>query len=412
MKRWVFTLLLSLVIFMSPGVIATPLLEQTGKSMVAGTPAEADGGTFLKSLIDRIKAINDYWYESTLTTFSKGKPIKESGKFYFKAPELVRFEAISAGHRSGSIVVKQKNGKIKAKTGGLIGGLTLSLSPQSKLLRTSNGFNIIESDLVTLLEALRSELGTNYKCIATASPFLYPGLSKVYVLEFLRPGDSVAQRIALDPERMLPVAWSIFSDGKLFSVVQVSNMAINANIADDLFVLGGQAKGEKAMGWALAASDEILQSSISAMGAECIIDGAVLKNATQAISEIKRLTSLLEQTSMTEPDPKNPGKFAWSSSGRQVLISRTSQIELLTATLRNLQRAIQKFESSHTNDCEGVSAHWSENLDCIDPSISRLYAMFEQDLPDPQAIRKESKNISDQANFLDGVILRISESLP
>lgn len=395
-------------------VQADPLLEQTSKSIVAGAGAgaESDGSAALKALIDRVKVMRDYWYESKLTTInSKGKTIVEAGKFYFKAPQMVRFEATAAGQKTGSIVVKQPNGKIRAKAAGIFGGLTLSLSPHSKLLRTSNGYNIIESDLSTLLETLRQEVGTQLKCLSSSGPCSYPGLAKVYVLEFVGNGDAVSQRIALDTERKLPVAWTIFNGGKLFSVVQVGKLAVNADIDDALFVLGGPAKDEKAIGIAAIPYEDILQAKIDALGKDVVIDCSLCQAARNALAEVQREGKALSETSLTQPNASRPGGFVWSDDGRQALLSRTTKIESLANTVRNLTRGVSGFESSHQSECAGLTAQWNEDFQAIDESIENLYLALDNDTPDPKFLSGEAKNVADQAAYVESLLIKVEEQL-
>lgn len=385
-------------------VMASPLTEQSSKSMIVGTAAETDGNPFLKSLTDRVKALKDYKYDSQLTTLTKGKIIKESGKFYYKAPQMVRFEAVQAGNRSGSVVVKQSDGKIKARAGGLLGSITLNLSPQSKLLRTTNGYNIVDSDMKTLLETVRAAVGSSAKVVATQSPSDYPGLPKVYILEFLREGDSVAQRIAVDSERKLPLAWSVFNDGKLFSVVQFDKLATNANIADDLFVLGAKNGDSKSIAMVAISMEDNLRSKVEALCEQCTIGGDLVAKTKQLLDTVHKLTVALTADSQTRLGDKS----GWSESGRELLLAKTNRVESLTSALRKLSPALKKFEASHGADAQGLNAHWTEDLNSIDGSISKLYEMLDQSNPDPQVVDAEARNISSNADFLDALLLKVS----
>jgi outer membrane lipoprotein-sorting protein len=390
---------------------AVPALEQPGQSMIAGTPSQTDGAPILKSLIEKVKSFKDYEYESTLTTIGgRGKAVTESGRFYFKAPQMVRFEAIKAGSRSGSVVVKQPDGKIKGKAGGLLGAITITLSPDSKLLKTSNGYNILESDLSTLLAAVRSAVASGNRVLATQQPSPFPGLPKVYILELVGQGDSVVQRIALDADRKLPVSWSIFNDGKLFSVMNVSKLAVNANITDNLFVLGGISNDGKSIGVPAVPLDNILQSKIDAMGKAGVLNAEIVKDAGEAVTEMERVSRILKDGGMSEPSTESPGTETWSLTGRQRLMGRTARIESLVAPLRNLQHLVKTFESTH-KDCAGISAQWNEDLDSIDQSVAKLYLLLDKDAPDQEVIQTEAENIRGQAGFLDALVLKISENL-
>lgn len=404
-----FALLLAVNLMAPPPAVAVTE-AQPATSMVVKLSGPSDGSSVLQSLIERVKMIKDYWYESTLTTFSeKGKAITESGRFYYKTPHMMRFEALKAGKRSGSVVVCQPDGKIRAKAGGLMGGLTLTLSPKSKLLRTSNGFNIVESDLSTLLESLRSAVKAGTKCLGTTSPSPYPGLTRAYILEFLDDSDQVSQRIALDTERKLPAEWTIFNNGKVFSLVQITKLAIDSNIADDMFFLGRDSEQQKGLSTSAIAVIDRLQEKVGAAGVG-VLNRDILDELKKASSELKRTSNLLGQESLTEHPADSPEKSIWSNFGRDILLTRATKIEAIAESLREMQPAIQNVENNHP-DCTGLTKQWLNDLDSIDQNIANLYAMFESDDPDPESIVREAANISTKQTDIDAVILKISESL-
>lgn len=379
--------------------------EQSSSSMFSARSNAEDGSKFLQSIMDRVKAIKDYWYESTLTTFNeKGKRVTESGRFYFKTPRMIRFEALKAGKRSGSVVVCQPDGKIRAKAGGLMGGITLTLSPKSKLLRASNGYNIVKSDLLSLLESLRASLNSGVRCLVTGSPGPYRGLSSAYVMEFI-DGDVVSQRIALDSERKLPVEWAIFDNGKILSLAHIYKLAIDSNIADTLFYLERSPEESKGLDASEMAVVERLRLS-----ATNVLNNETIADIKMAINELKTISEILSRDGLTEPGTDGLATVAWLQHGRAVLLSRATKIELLSNSLIEVRPAIQNFEINHS-ECANATDDWLNSLELIDQSVWNLYHMLETDEPAPKAIVAEAKNINAHTHRLESVIQQISECL-
>lgn len=58
--------------------------KQTAESIVIGKFGAVDGSALLKTLIEKAKSMRSYWYESTLTTYSKKKGVKNEGGFILK----------------------------------------------------------------------------------------------------------------------------------------------------------------------------------------------------------------------------------------------------------------------------------------------------------------------------------------
>lgn len=381
--------------------------QHSSSSMISNPSNAVDGSKFLQSLLDRVIAIKDYWYESTLTTFNaKGKAITESGRFYFKTPRMIRFEALKAGKRSGSVVVCQPDGKIRAKAGGMMGGVTLTLSPKSKLLRASNGYNLVESDLLSLLQSLRASVNSGKKCLVTGAPCAYPGIPSAYVLEFI-DGEVVSQRIALDTEQKLPVEWVIFDNGKILSLARISKLAINSNIADTLFYIERSSAEGKGLDASSVAVVERLRQSLSATD---VLNYGIVADIKVAINELKTMSEILSRDSLTQPGTDGLATVAWLQYGRAVLLSRATKIELLSNSLIEARPAIQNFENNHS-ECANATDDWLNSLELIDQSVWNLYLMLETDEPDPKAIVAEANNIKTHTHRLESVMQQISECL-
>lgn len=197
------------------------LLSKTGK----------DGTALVKSMLARSKQMKAYSFNSTLSTYKDGKEIVETGKLYYKKPNLLRFEVIKAGKRSGSVVVRQPDGKVRGKMGGALSGVKITLSPDSKMLKSANNYSVLESDLGSLLTDAAEQLGPNKSCLVGR----VPGLS-AQVIEIVGSDGLVAERITVDSAN-LPQEWLIFKGNSLFSKVQFANLKELASLPDELFSL-------------------------------------------------------------------------------------------------------------------------------------------------------------------------------
>ncbi len=415
--------LLSVLVLFSPPGFAVPA-NQSPDSMVIPKFGANDGKLLLNSILAKVKAMHDYWYESTLTTFQKQKPVTEKGRFYFRTPDLVRFEAIDAGSHSGSVVVKQADGKIKAKAGGFLGGIIVSLSPNSKLLKTANGYSIVESDLATLLEGVR-HLEDGQNLIASPSPCSYPGLGRALILELLGADKLVVQRIAIDQESKLPVDWLIFERDKLESICHIDKLVSNASIADSLFWLGKEsaiASGDltkSLSGTTFLCAD--LERKLAATAANTALDSQakldiksivdqITLEASQLINEsaASQSTNTIDIVNYDKPD--SGATTAVKASGAPVVLIRATEIETMTNALRSASPAIKNFDAITRSDIgsPALAASWDTSLAKITESVATLYSLVYANKPDLKAINEEGERIVQQAKTLEGILQRIS----
>jgi hypothetical protein len=116
--------------------------------------------------------------------------------------------------------------------GGALSGIKVSLSPDSKMLKSANNYSILESDLGSLLADAAEQLGPNKTCLVGR----VPGLS-AQVIEIVGSDGLVAERITVDASANLPQEWLIFKGNSLFSKVQFANLKELASLPDELFSL-------------------------------------------------------------------------------------------------------------------------------------------------------------------------------
>ncbi len=199
-----------------------------------------DGAAFIDSMIKAAESYPDYVFDFTMVNI-KGKKQTEVGKFYFKKPRLIRLEEVGS-FRKGSVAVLGPGGKVRAKPGGAFKFVSVELPPNSDLLRGANGYPMVDSDLISLAQALKKFIDKD-GCVSrvTENPIATAGDSKNYMLEVYHKSleGQIFKRVAVDPKTMLPVEWWDYLDGQLSSHSVWNNFKGNVGLADDLFTLKG-----------------------------------------------------------------------------------------------------------------------------------------------------------------------------
>ena len=378
----------------------------SSSSMVKELSTPADGAIFLKTLISNAKQFDDYWYESTLTTFrEKGKKVVETGRFYFKAPRLVRFEALKAGRKSGSVVVWQPDGKIRAKAGGLLGAIPLTLSPDSKLLRTSNGVNVLKSDLLSMLEGLKGSITSGTSCIVSKVPCEYPGISKAFVLELVGKDNQVKQRVALDSQKKLPREWAVFENGKLASLADFTKIALQSEATEAMFYLEGEKLAGKSLGMTAMATSDRIRQAVDTAG-EGLITPELMSEAATAIDELVSASDDIARAHLSERDSDDTS--VWAKNGRAELLARAASIEATADSLKELTPALKAYRRAGKGH-EEISGDWSRGLESIDRSTEIFYDSLESNKVDADSIIAEATSISNQASMLLGLVTTIKK---
>ncbi len=198
---------------------------------------------FIERMLKAADSYKDYVFEYEMTNY-KGKKLIEKGKFYFKKPRMMRLEEVGS-FRKGSIAVMGSGGKIKAKPGGALSFMTVDLAPSSDYLRSANGYPMVDSDLSSLAQALKTFIEKD-SCVARVTENTVQSSSnapsQVYMLEVYHGSNfegEIFKRVAIDPKSMLPVEWWDYIDGKLSSHSIWNNFKGNVGLADDVFTIKG-----------------------------------------------------------------------------------------------------------------------------------------------------------------------------
>ena len=202
--------------------------------------SKRDGTKLLRQLTARVKQLGSYKFEGQLVT-CKDKGLKiDSGKFYYMPESCIRVEVKGKGFKAGSVVVKQKNGAIRAQGGPALLGMKMNLQADSNMLMLANGLNIVDCDYLSLLNWLQAQIASGQKVYASDGPLLVqPYNTRVLVLETIEAGlpdgSNLAHRILIDPQKFVPVEWDIFKKGQFFSTVKFRNFESCPSFDESLF---------------------------------------------------------------------------------------------------------------------------------------------------------------------------------
>jgi len=202
-------------------------------------PNGKSGIALVDMLSANVNSLGTYKYDGIQEAQINGKNLKASGTFFYKPTNLMRVEVKQFGSKTGSVLVKGAEGKIKAKGGPQMLGIKLSLAPDSRLLQMPNGFSAFDCNLSALFQRLKKEAASGYKLVAAEQPVQLENFGKLaIVIESQAPSDSgnkVVDRIFVDPTVKLPVQWDQFENGEFQARSKFQNYQTNLQLDDSLF---------------------------------------------------------------------------------------------------------------------------------------------------------------------------------
>lgn len=204
-----------------------------------------DGRDFVQSMSKTATSANDYTFKCVINTFRDGKVIKEEGQFYYKRPSLMKME-VTEGAKKGAVAVLGTDGKVRGHLGGMLKMFSGTIGKDSGLLKSANGFSMMNSDYETLLRDLQKQISQGATCLVTPAPVTVAHTGdKVYVLEVYQQVDSdkqkdLTQRVFIDQKTGLPEQWNLYRQDQLFSSTDWKDVKVNIGLTNEVFSLKGK----------------------------------------------------------------------------------------------------------------------------------------------------------------------------
>ncbi|MCC6981214.1 MAG: hypothetical protein IT343_23025 [Candidatus Melainabacteria bacterium] len=197
-----------------------------------------EANAFIDNMGKEVDRLNDYSLLFETKTFKSGSSITEAGKLFFKKPKMMRIEETGEFNK-GSVAVLQKDGKARARGGGISGLVVLTLKPDDKMLDAANGDKMEDSDLASLVKVLKERLKAGQIARVSEKPVTVAGVSEpAYILELFKAGDpkTCLKRVWVHPSTYLPLRWDDY-DYKNPCLSTWKDVKGNVGLSDDLFKL-------------------------------------------------------------------------------------------------------------------------------------------------------------------------------
>ncbi len=213
-----------------------PIRQMSLKSFT--NDADKDGKPFIDRMVKAAGDLNDYSFNYEMNVFKKNRVISQRGNLEFKKPSKMRLE-VTDGPNDGSVAVMTQPGKVKGHLGGVLSIFSGTVSDHSSYLRCVNGWPMVESDFLSLAQAIRGYVYNDGKPTkVTSEPVEWQDGKKYYVVDLYEGSPKrLWKRIAVEPGNLLPVYWIDYEEGQLWTYSLWTNVQINPGIADSVFKL-------------------------------------------------------------------------------------------------------------------------------------------------------------------------------
>lgn len=196
-----------------------------------------DGKSLWDSIRKQVGAWKEYRTDVSLIFFKGGDTKETKSRVFWRNSEEVRIEVVSAGFKSGSVMVKHKDGHVRIHTGPMLAFVKMTVDPDSRLLKMENGRNVTKASIPSLVSELSEEMKAGLKCLVSSNSETIEGLPPVLEFQILNLDGSLNARVFVTSDKHIPVRWERFAQGKHTSMATFSGLSVDPGLADNLFQL-------------------------------------------------------------------------------------------------------------------------------------------------------------------------------
>jgi outer membrane lipoprotein-sorting protein len=182
----------------------------------------------LKQVQQRFDTLKDYQCIFVTTGYKNGKVKEETNNYFFKKPQLIRLE-VTSGKDKGAVAIYNRQGKVRAHAGGLLGVFKITMEPNDKRLLDSEGNSFVDSHLGGAIRDMSKLLAT----ASNASITEIDRQGRCYLLQVERPNKK--DLIIVNTQQLLPIEWQSYKDGQPTSKTEWRSLRVDQGLADSLF---------------------------------------------------------------------------------------------------------------------------------------------------------------------------------
>ncbi len=187
----------------------------------------------ISAAIENYKNLQSY----SVTLRSRNNDSSEEIKYYYKKPGFIRMEFIRP-HKGAVLVYNPLRKEVRLRPFGFFKSFVLTLSPDNKLIKSSRGHTVDESDIGALLKMVK-KLQSNGKTDIIGDESVNGKTTSVTSVE--GEGDFAVEGIHryvlwFDKKTFLPLKVSAYDlKGGLIEEVLMDDLEINSEIKDSFF---------------------------------------------------------------------------------------------------------------------------------------------------------------------------------